>query len=149
MKDLRKAAGASLLVLAALLLTFKFKAALGWSPDFILPVLAAAGFLLDIYALAFLTFVALWVLNWQAGLPMELLILAAAPLSAWLGKKFLPSAHWLTLSLIILIGEILLYVSAAPGVFLPNAGFIISNVIFAVFFGLSIAKLLEWVYEKN
>lgn len=149
MKDLRKLVGAGLLVLAALLLTFKFKAALGWSPDFILPALVAAGFLLDIYALAFLVFLAVWVLNWQAGLPLELWIIALAPFAAWLGKKFLPSSPWLTLAAIVGAGEILLYAFADAGVFWGNIGFIISNIVFAVLFGLTLLALIEWVYEKR
>lgn len=149
MKDIRKFVGAGLLVLAALVLTFKSKAALGWSPDLILPALAAAGFLLDIYALAFLVLLAVWILNWQTGLPPEIWVLAATPFVAWLGKKFLPSVSWFTLATIIVVGEVLLYAFADLGMLLGNAGFIISNIIFAVFLGLALATLLEWVYEKG
>ena len=149
MKDFRKFAGAGLLVLAALVLTFKFKDALGWSPDLILPALAVAGYLLDVYALAFLVFLVIWVLNWQTGLPLEIWILAAVPFAAWLGKKFLPSLPWLTLAAIIGVGEILLYALADTGVFFGNIGFIISNIAFAVLLGLALATLLEWVYEKR
>lgn len=149
MKDLRKFVGAGLLVLAALILTFKLKDALGWSPDLILPVLAVAGYLLDIYALAFLIFLVIWVLNWQTGLPPEIWILAAVPFVAWLGKKFLPSVPWLTLAAVIGVGEILLYALAATGIFFGNIGFIISNITFAVLLGLVLMTLLEWVYEER
>lgn len=149
MKDLSRFAGAGLLALAALLLTFKFKAALGWSPDLILPVLAVAGFFLNIYSLAFLVFLIVWVLNWQAGLPMELWILALVPFAAWLGKRFLPSSPWLTLAGVIGVGEILVYGLAGGGIFLGNLGFIISNMAFAVLFGLALMTLLEWVYETR
>jgi hypothetical protein len=149
MKDIRKLIGAGLLVLASLLLTFKFKAALGWSPDFILPVLVVSGFFLDIYALAFLVLMAIWVINWQAGLPVELWIMAVAPFVAWFGKRFMPSAPWFTLAVVIGVGDILIYVLADAGMFLGNLGFILSNVSFAVLFGLALMTLLEWVYEER
>lgn len=149
MKNLRKFAGAGLLVLAALLLTFKFKAAFGWSPDLILPALAVAGFLLDVYALAFLVLLAVWVLNWQSGLPLELWILGLVPFAAWAGKKFLPSSPWLTLAVVIAAGEAFMYVLADTGVFFGNMGFIVSNAVFAVLFGLVLMTLLEWVYEEG
>src|SRR5579872_2654564 len=98
MREARKFIGAALLMLAALVITFKLKAALGWSPDLIVPVAALAGFLLDVYALALLVIVTLCILNWQAGLPVELLIIFIAPFVAWAGKKFLPSLPWLTLT---------------------------------------------------
>lgn len=147
MKDLRKFVGAGLLVLAALVLTFKLKAALGWSPDLILPVLAVAGFLLDIYGLAFLVFLTVWILNWQTSLPPEIWVLAATPFIAWLGRKFMPSVSWLTLAMTIGVGEILLYLFADTGIFFGNIGFIISNIAFAIFLGLTLITLLEWVYE--
>jgi len=149
MKDVRKFLGGALLVLVALLLTLKFKVALGWSPDFLLPVLAAAGFLLDIYSLILLILLAMWVLNWQAGLPLELWLLAAAPLAAWLGKKFLPSAPWLTLAAAIGAGEVLLYVFADTGIFWNNLGSIVANVLFAVLLGLALMNFLEYVYGKE
>jgi hypothetical protein len=149
MREIRKFIGAGLLVLVALLLTFKLKSALGWSPDLLLPVLAVAGFFLNIYALAFLVLLVIWILNWQAGLPPELWVLAAVPFAAWLGKKFLPSAPWLTLAAIIGAGEVLLYALADAGMLLGNLGFIISNIVFAVLLGLALRTLLEWVHETG
>lgn len=149
MREVRKFLGAGLLVLAALILAFKFKAALGWSPDLILPALAVAGFFLNVYALALVVFLTVWVLNWQTGLPLELWILALTSFGALLGRKFLPSSPWLTLAGVIGVGEILIYASADPGIFFANLGFIISNIIFAVLFGLALLTLLEWVYEER
>ncbi|OGY98453.1 MAG: hypothetical protein A2855_00045 [Candidatus Liptonbacteria bacterium RIFCSPHIGHO2_01_FULL_57_28] len=148
MRDTSKFVSAALLVLVALLLTFKLKAALGWSPDVLLPILAVAGFFLDIYALAFLVLLTVWVLNWQTGLPVEMLVLAAAPCAAWLGKRFLPAVPWLTLAAVILAGEVALYALGDASILLGNLGFIISNVVFALLFGLSLMALLEWAYEK-
>jgi hypothetical protein len=149
MRDARKTIGAGLLVLVALLLTFKFKTALGWSPDLILPVLVVSGFFLDVYALIFLVLMAVWVINWQSGLPVELWIMAAAPLIAWFGKKSLPSAPWFTLAVVIGVADILLYALSDAGIFMENLGFILSNVSFAVLFGLALMTLLEWVYERR
>lgn len=149
MKDIRKFIGAGLLVLIAMVLTFKLKAALGWSPDLILPVLAVTGFLLNIYPLTLLVFLSAWVLNWQTGLPAEIWILSATPFFAWLGKRFLPSMPWLTLAATIVVGEILLYAVADTNMFFSNIGFIISNIAFASFLGVALAVLLEWVYEER
>jgi hypothetical protein len=146
MKDLSRFLGAALLVLLAMLLTLKLKAILGWSPDLILPVLVVAAFLLDIYALAFLVLLGVWVLNWQTGLPLELLVLAAVPLAAWFGKRFLPPAPWLTLAAAIAAGELLLYAAAAPGAFFGHIVFILANAAFAVLLGLGLLNLVEYVY---
>lgn len=149
MKELRRSIGAALLILIALLLTFKLKSALHWSPDFVIPVLAASAFFIDAYSLALLALLAAWVLDWQAGLPPELWIVLAAPLAAFAGKKFLPSRPWATLAAVIGISEVLLYVLAVGDAFWANAGFIVLNVIFAVLLGLALLKLQEGVYGKD
>jgi hypothetical protein len=149
MRNTRKFIGAALLVLVALLVTLKLKAAFGWSPDLLIPVLAVPGFLLDIYPLALLVLCALWILNWQAGVPLELWILAAAPLAAWLGQKFLPSSSWLTLVLVIGVSEIASYALSAPGIFWKNLGFISLNFAFAIVLGLALMRLLEYIYGKE
>ena len=56
---------------------------------------------------------------------------------------------WLTLALTIGIGEILLYALVGMGAVFANVGFVISNIVFAVLFGLVLITLLEWVYEKR
>ena len=146
MRQLRRFIGAALLTLAALLLTFKFKAALGWSPDFLVPVLAAAGFLLDLVPLALLAILAAWVLNWQAGFPPELWFVLAVPFAAWLGKRFLPSAPWLTLAAVVAAGELLFYGIADTVVFWPSFGFIFSNILFATLFALTLQRLFAYIY---
>jgi hypothetical protein len=144
-----KFAGAALVVLLALLLTLKLKAVLGWSPELILPALAAAAFFLDIYALLLLTLVAAWILNWQTGLPPELLFVFLVPLAAFLGKRFLPAAPWLTLATIVAVGQLLLYGVAAPGAIPGNIGFVLSNTAFAALLGLGLLNLLEYVYGPD
>jgi hypothetical protein len=141
--------GAALLVLVVLALNLKLKAVLGWSPDILLPALVAAGFFLNLYSLALLVLLVVWVLNWQAGLPSELIIFAIVPFAAWLGKKFSPLPAWLTLTLIIVLGEVLLYAISVPGAFFGNIGFIALNTAFAALLGFGLISVLEYIYGQD
>ncbi len=108
----------SFLVLAiALSLQFNFKAFFGWSPEFVMAVLIAIVFYLDVLETAILDVLSVLIMNWKPLLGLEMIVFFTIPFLVILVRKISPWESGFNNILGIILSVVLFYaVSSWPAV---------------------------------
>lgn len=130
---------ALLFLMLAFVMQFWFASA-GISVNFIFAALIAFAFLFDLWDLIFFILLAIFVVNWQPAWSPELVVFAAVPLGAYFLHTYSTWEAWAANIFALIAGFLILYISLAPGQFLPNirvffldltVSFIFGNIAFA------------------
>ena len=110
----------ALLFLAlAFVMQFWF-ASFGVYVNFILATLITLAFLFDIWDVSFFILAAIFIVNWQPAVSVEIVLIAVLPLAAFLLNRYSLSEPWAANLLCIFLGLLILYLVIAPGAFLAS-----------------------------
>jgi hypothetical protein len=86
-----------------------------------LAALIAFAFILDFWELLILDLVAVFILNWQPAASAALIAFALVPLLAFAFYKLTHWHGWTGVLVAIVVGFLIFYIAAAPGLFLANS----------------------------
>jgi hypothetical protein len=125
-----------LILFIALTLQFWF-ASVGWSFDLSFAALISFAFIFDFWELLVLIFLAVFIVNWQPRVSLEILIFGLYPIVLYFSKGILHWQVWLENAVTTFLGFLILYLIAGHGsvnlhLFLPDvvAGMIFGALIF-------------------
>ncbi len=145
---MKKFLSAFLLLVLMLTLSLKLKLFFGFAPDFVAALLITFGFIFSFYETAILGAFGLWILNWRPLPGRELLVLAGLMLLAYLGRYFMPFKRFVSLGAITLLGTLLLYAVALPGLFIAEFKWIALDAALATLFAFLILHTFRSLYGE-
>jgi hypothetical protein len=127
-------------ILALLFLTLAFVmqfwfASFGVFIDFILATLITLSFLFDIWDVLFFILAAIFIVNWQPALSIEIMLFAALPLAAFLVNRHTSSEPWAANLASICLGLVILYLAAAPSLFFAEWKIFLTDLVSCLIFG--------------
>jgi hypothetical protein len=95
-----------------------------------LAVLIAFAFVIDFWELLILDLIAVFILNWQPAPSVALIAFALIPLLAFVFYKLTHWHGWTGVLVAIVVGFLIFYVAAAPGLFLHDLpGFLLDLIV--------------------
>lgn len=110
---------AVLLLLLACALQFWFASA-GVFVNFILASLTVFAFFFDITELLVYVLFAIFVINWQPGMSVDIFVFGIIPVAAYVFHKIFAWTLWAGVPVAIIVGFFVLYLAIAPTMFLAN-----------------------------
>jgi hypothetical protein len=125
---------AILILLLACALQFWFASA-NVFVNFILATLIVFAFFFDILELLVYVLFAIFVLNWQPGLNIDVIVFAIIPIVAYAFHRVFSWAAWAAAPLAIVCGFLLLYLAIAPVAFFGNWEFFLIDLFGGLVFG--------------
>jgi hypothetical protein len=128
----------SILAILILLLACAFQfwfASAGVFINFILATLIVFAFFFDIWELLVFVCFAVFVINWQPMMSVDVFLFAIIPLAAYAFHKVFAWTAWVAAPVAIAIGFILLYVTIAPLSFLASLNLFFIDLFGALIFG--------------
>ena len=129
---------ALLALIAVLVVTVKFHAALPALADFVLVTLVVLAAFLTLLQLAPLVILSLYIMNWQPAFGAEAWVLLLAPFVCWGVLRLIAWRPWASSALLALLSVAVFYLSNGWQVFVGQLGragwFALIDVIFAILF---------------
>jgi hypothetical protein len=123
-----------LILLLACALQFWFASA-NVFVNFILAALIVFAFFFDIWELVIYILFAVFVVNWQPGLSIDIIVFAIIPVAAYAFHKVFAWAAWAAAPVAIICGFVLLYLAVAPAAFLGNWELLLTDLFGGLVFG--------------
>jgi len=112
--------------------------------NFPFAALIALSFFLGFWELVITVLIAVFLLNWQPSVSLEMVILAAFPLlSLWL-HKLLPWQIWLSTLVAIFVGFLILYLSIGAVLIVKQANLFLIDLFGGLVYGILVSKLMEF-----
>lgn len=125
---------AVLILLLACALQFWFASA-NVFVNFILATLIVFAFFFDIWELIVYILFAIFVVNWQPGLSIDIVVFAIIPIATYAFHKVFSWAAWAATPVAIVCGFLLLYLAIAPTALLGNWEFFLADLFGGLVFG--------------
>ncbi len=128
----------SILAILILLLACAFQfwfASVGVFINFILATLIVFAFFFDIWELLVFVLFAIFVVNWQPIMSVDIFLFAIIPIVAYAFHKVFAWTAWVAAPVAIVCGFILLYLAIAPAAFLTNWNLFFIDLFGALIFG--------------
>jgi hypothetical protein len=125
---------AILILLLACALQFWFASA-GVFVNFILSTLLVFAFFFDVWELLVFVLFAIFVLNWQPGASVDIVVFGLIPFAAYAFHKVFAWTPWAGIPVTIVCGSLLLYLAIAPATFLGSWQFFLADLFGSLVFG--------------
>jgi hypothetical protein len=106
--------------------------------NFSFVALISLAFVFEFWELLLLVLLAVFIVNWQPSVSVEILVFALYPIAVYFFRKTLMIQHWVTAPAMIVIGFLVLYLSVAPGRFFADLPSFLLNVAVGLVFGAMI-----------
>lgn len=125
---------ALLFLILAFVMQFWF-ASFGVFINFILTALITLAFLFDIWDVIFFILAAVFIINWQPAFGVEIFLLAALPLAAYLFNRYSASEPWAANIASIFCGLLIFYLAIAPKIFFAEWKIFLIDLFASIIFG--------------
>lgn len=132
-----------LILLLACALQFWFAAA-GVFVNFILATLIVFAFFFDIGEIAVFVLAAVFIVNWEPAISIDIVVFALIPVAAFVFHKKVAVAPWIGMPAAIVVGFAVLYLVLAPVSFVARMGILGVD----IFGGLVFAALVFATLER-
>ncbi len=117
--------------------------------DISLAALVAASFFLGFLELLFLVAAAVFFLNWQPVLSLDIAIFALIPVAAYFVRNTFPWQPWVSNLILIITGTILSYIIFGTSVFAVKPEIFVWDILGSIIFGLFAFRLLNFVQSHD
>ena len=111
--------------------------------NFILATLIVFAFFFDIWELIVFILFAVFVVNWQPAISVDIVLFGVIPLAAYAFHRIFAWTLWAGIPVAIVCGFLLLYVAVAPGMFLNNGMVILIDMFGGLVFGGVVSFILK------
>lgn len=138
---------ALLILLLACAFQFWFASA-GIFINFILATLIVFAFFFDIWELLVFIFFAVFVINWQPVISVDIFIFAIIPIAAFAFHKVFSWTVWAAIPVAMTVGFLLLYLVIAPAAFLTSGNRFLLDLCGAMIFGWLAFLILDRLEVK-
>ena len=135
---------AVLILLLACALQFWFASA-NVFVNFILAALIVFAFFFDIWELLVFILFAIFVINWQPVVSVDIFVFGIIPLAAYAFHKVFAWTVWVAAPLAIVCGFVLIYLAIAPAAFLPNWELFLIDLFGGLLFGVAVFLVFDRV----
>ena len=88
--------------------------------NIILATLIAFAFFFDLEELLIFILFAVFIINWQPAVSVEVGMFVVIPIAAYMGQRFFALITWVALPAAIIAGFLLFYLAVAPGILITN-----------------------------
>lgn len=133
---------AILILLLSCALQFWFASA-GVFINFIMAALIVFAFFFDIWELLVFVLFAIFVVNWQPAVSLDIIVFGLIPIAAFAFHKAFAWTLLAGIPVAIVGGFLLLYVAIAPGAFLANTPFFLLDLFGGLLFGGAVFFVLD------
>ena len=113
--------------------------------NFILAALIVFAFFFDIWELLVFILFAVFVINWQPTLSVDIFVFGIIPLAAYAFHKVFAWTVWVAVPLAIVCGFVLLYLAITPAAFLPNWELFLIDLFGGLIFGAAVFLVFDRV----
>ncbi|MDR3581782.1 MAG: hypothetical protein P4L67_00720 [Candidatus Pacebacteria bacterium] len=111
--------------------------------NLILAALVAFAFFFGIFEMAVFVLFAVFVVNWQPALSIEMALFVLIPLAAFAFRKFFAWSAWAGIPVMIAGGFLVLYLAVAPHTFATNLSVFVLDLVGSLIFGELVLAALK------